>query len=204
MCIRDRVWKGVEKVLYADGKRMHFKKWDDFLSFEGKSNTTGIIYQDGKVYINCTPKRPNGGIILSVKLPNNKNNDHWNYETRCLCDPTKYCRIVRKKFSSGWCYYVQLIQEGIPPQKHVRGTGRIGIDIGTSTVATVSETACHLDVLGDSMAVSYTHLSSSSIPSKSSNLPRYSLILYGPNSSFVMKRWPNRCFIFFQTIQGTR
>ena len=149
--ICDQVWKGVEKVLYADGKRMHFKKWDDFLSFEGKSNTTGIIYQDGKVYINCTPKRPKGGIILSVKLPNNKNSDHWNYETRCLCDPTKYCRIVRKKFSSGWCYYVQLIQEGIPPQKHVRGTGRIGIDIGTSTVATVSETACHLDVLGDSM-----------------------------------------------------
>ena len=149
--ICDQVWRGVEKVLYADGKRLHFKKWDDFLSFKGKKNTTGIIYQDGKVYINCTPKRPKGGIILSVKLPNNKNSDHWNYETRCLCDPTKYCRIVRKKFSSGWCYYVQLIQKGIPPQKHVRGTGRIGIDIGASTVATVSETACHLDVLGDSV-----------------------------------------------------
>ena len=149
--ICDQVWKGVEKVLYADGKRLHFKKWDDFLSFEGKSNTTGIIYQNEKVYINCTPKRSKGGIILSVKLPNNKDSDHWNYETRCLCDRTKYCRIVRKKFSSGWHYYVQLIQEGIPLQKHVRGTGRIGIDIGTSTVATVSETACHLDVLGDSV-----------------------------------------------------
>ena len=149
--ICDQVWKGVEKVLYADGKRLHFKKWDDFLSFEGKKNTTGIIYQNGRVYINCTPKRPKGGIILSVKLPNNRGSDHWNYETRCLCDPTKYCRIVRKKFSSRWHYYVQLIQEGIPPQKHVQGTGRIGIDIGTSTVATVSETACHLDVLGDSV-----------------------------------------------------
>ena len=149
--ICDHVWRGVEKVLYADGKRLHFKKWDDFLSFEGKSNTTGIIYQNEKVYINCTPKRPKGGIILSVKLPNNKDSDHWNYETRCLCDPTKYCRIVRKKFSSGWHYYVQLIQEGIPPQKHARGIGRIGIDIGASTVATVSETACHLDVLGDSV-----------------------------------------------------
>lgn len=141
--ICDQVWKGVEKVLYADRKRLHFKKWEDFLSFEGKSNTTGIIYQNEKVYINCTPKRPKGGIILSVKLPNNKASDHWYYETRCLCDPTKYCRIVRKKFSSGWQYYVQLIQEGIPAQKHSRGTGRIGIDIGTSTVATVSETVCH-------------------------------------------------------------
>ena len=62
--ICDHVWRGVEKVLYADGKRLHFKKWDDFLSFEGKSNTTGIIYQNEKVYINCTPKRPKGGIIL--------------------------------------------------------------------------------------------------------------------------------------------
>lgn len=74
--ICDHVWRGVEKVLYADGKRLHFKKWDDFLSFEGKSNTTGIIYQNEKVYINCTPKRPKGGIILSVKLPNNKDSDH--------------------------------------------------------------------------------------------------------------------------------
>ena len=46
--ICDHVWRGVEKVLYADGKRLHFKKWDDFLSFEGKSNTTGIIYQTKK------------------------------------------------------------------------------------------------------------------------------------------------------------
>ena len=144
----DSVWKGVEKVLYQDGKQIHFKRWEDFLSFEGKKNSTGIIYQDGKVYINCTPKRTKGGIALSVILPKDQRSDHWKYETTCLCDPTKYCRIVRKKFPTGWRYYVQLVQEGVPPQKHPHGTGRIGVDIGTSTVATVSDTACHLEVLG--------------------------------------------------------
>lgn len=52
--ISDSVWKGVEKVLYSTGKQIHYKKWDEFLSFEGKKNTTGIIYKDGKVYINSS------------------------------------------------------------------------------------------------------------------------------------------------------
>ena len=151
--ISDSVWKGVEKVLYSTGKQIHYKKWDEFLSFEGKKNTTGIIYKDGKVYINASPKRQNRGLILDVILPGNQNTDHWYYETSALNDRTKYCRIVRKKFSTGWRYYVQLVQEGIPPLRHAVGTGRIGIDIGTSTVAVVSGTKCHLTELGEGIEV---------------------------------------------------
>lgn len=151
--ISDSVWKGVEKVLYSTGKQIHYKKWDEFLSFEGKKNTTGIIYKDGKVYINASPKRQNRGLILEVILPKNQNSDHWYYETSALNDRTKYCRIVRKKFSTGWRYYVQLVQEGTPPLRHAVGTGRIGIDIGTSTVAAVSDTKCHLTELGEGIEV---------------------------------------------------
>lgn len=149
--ICDSVWNGIKDVLYSKGKQIHFKKWDDFLSFEGKSDNTGIIYSEGKVYINCSPKRPKGGIVLDVKLPNNRESDHWYYETQCLMDRTKYCRITRKMFSTGWRYYVQLIQDGISPQRHAVGVGRIGIDIGTSTIATVSDTKCHLDTIGDTV-----------------------------------------------------
>ena len=149
----DAVWKGVEKVLYSTGKQIHYKKWEDFLSFEGKKNTTGIIYKDGKVYINSSPKKPNRGLILNVSLPKNQNSDHWYYETSALNDKTKYCRIVRKKFCTGWRYYVQLVQEGIPPLRHAVGTGRIGIDIGTSTVAATSNTGCHLTELGEGIEV---------------------------------------------------
>ena len=103
------------------------------------------------MYINCTPKHPEGGIILNVILPKNQQSAHYRYETACLYDRTKYCRIVRKPFPGGWSYYVQLVQEGTPPQKHTIGTGRVGIDIGTSTVAAASDYACHLDTLGDSV-----------------------------------------------------
>lgn len=149
--ICDFVWKGTEKVLYSGGKQIHYKKWDEFLSFENKKNSTGIIHENGKVYINCTPKRPGGGIVLDVMMPNNRKSSHFNYESQCLMDKTKYCRIVRKKFNTGWKYYVQLVQEGIPPQRHAVGTGRIGIDIGTSTIAAVSDTKCHLDTIGDTV-----------------------------------------------------
>lgn len=148
----DDVWRGVEKCLYGNGKSIHYKKWDEFTSFEGKKNSTGILYSNGKVYINCTPKRPNGGIVLPVILPNNTDSIHYLYETDCLNDRTKYCRIVRKMFPSGWQYYVQLIQEGIPPQKHAVGIGRVGIDIGTSTAAIVSDDGyCSLKELGETV-----------------------------------------------------
>lgn len=121
--LSDSIWRSVEKYLYGNGKQIHFKKWDDVMSFENKKNSTGIIYADGKVYINCTPKKPKGGIVLDIILPRNKESTHYMYETTCLADRTKYCRIVRKMFPSGWRYYVQLVQEGIPPQNMRPGKG---------------------------------------------------------------------------------
>lgn len=149
------VWRSVEKYLYGNGKQIHFKKWAEFTSFEGKKNTTGIIYQNGKVYINCGPKHTKGGIVLSVILPNNENGLHYLYETSCLNDRTRYCRIVRKMFPSGWQYYVQLVQEGTPPQKHAIGVGRVGVDIGTSTAAVVADDGyCSLKELGETVQYS--------------------------------------------------
>lgn len=70
--LSDAVYRGVEKCLYGNGRDIHFSKYTEFKSFENKRNTTGIVYDNGKVYINCTPKRPKGGIILDVILPKNK------------------------------------------------------------------------------------------------------------------------------------
>ena len=60
--ICDHVWRGVEKVLYADGKRLHFKKWDDFLSFEGIQYHRNHLSERKSIYQLYT-KRPKGGII---------------------------------------------------------------------------------------------------------------------------------------------
>ena len=146
--ICDDIWQGVEKILYSNGKNIHFKKWDEFDSFENKKNSTGIIYDNGYVYINCSPKRQLHGTKIKVKMPRNKNSKHYQYEMDCLKDRTKYCRIVRRMFNNGWHYYVQLVQEGIPPQKHEVGKGRVGVDIGPSTAAIVSKNKCSLKELG--------------------------------------------------------
>ena len=142
------IWQGVEKVLYSNGKNIHFKKWDEVTSFENKKNSTGIIYNNGYVYINRTINKPMHGIKIKVKMPHNKNSKHYQYEMDCLKDRTKYCRIVRRMFNNGWHYYVQLVQEGVPPQKHEVGQGRVGVDIGPSTAAIVSKNKCSLKELG--------------------------------------------------------
>lgn len=71
--LSDSIWRSVEKYLYGNGKQIHFKKWDDVMSFENKKNSTGIIYENGKVYINCTPKRPKGGLPLTSSSAQQKN-----------------------------------------------------------------------------------------------------------------------------------
>jgi len=145
------VAKGVESVLYSDGNTLHFKKWDDINSFEGKDNGNGIRFDGKCVYI--MQYRNRGGIAVPIVLPKNKSSQHYIYETTCLCDKTKYCRIVRRRFNNGWHYYLQLIQEGAPPTKNTNVAGCVGIDIGTSTVAVVSETECVLKSLGEGIDV---------------------------------------------------
>lgn len=50
--IASSVWKGVEKILYGNGKYLHFRKYTEFVSMEGKSNSTGFIFRDGVVKMN--------------------------------------------------------------------------------------------------------------------------------------------------------
>ena len=46
-----RVWKGVEAVLYGNGKELHFKKYRDFHTICGKTNTNGAKFQKESCFI---------------------------------------------------------------------------------------------------------------------------------------------------------
>ena len=59
-------------------------------------------------------------------------------------DKTKYVRILKREVRGKVRYFVQLIQEGYPPTKRNRKVAndenkRVGIDIGSSTIAVSSE-----------------------------------------------------------------
>ena len=80
------------------------------------------------------------------------------YQQEALKCGVKYCRITRKWVKTKWKYYAQLVLEGYPPVKcdsngimrHPVNQGRVGLDIGTQTLAISSNDICDLRVLAPS------------------------------------------------------
>ena len=142
------VWKMFNDYLYGKGSEIHFSKSVDFFTVEGKSNTTGICYENEVVLI---------GKKLRIPVIRNKK-DWFGYETEALSRDVHYCRIMRKPGPHRWMYFVQLVLAGTPPIKvdkrtgevmHTLGKGRVGNDIGPQTLATVSDSSVSLAVLGE-------------------------------------------------------
>ncbi|MEA1975655.1 MAG: transposase, partial [Bacillota bacterium] len=103
-----------------------------FNSLEGKSNGTGIKYRNQKLKWN------NLDIPIIIK----KKDD---YAKEALENNIKYCRILRETIRGEEKYYIQLILEGIPPKKErTTNNEKVGLDIGTSSIAIVSNKAVRL------------------------------------------------------------
>lgn len=133
-----RVWKGVEAVLYGNGKELHFKKYRDFHTICGKTNTNGAKFQKESCSIQWL------GLNIKCKLPKDQD-----YLLEALDSEISYCEMARKMFPNGWHYYVVVYLKGDAPHK-IKAVGRddvAGIDIGTSTVACVSSRSVTLQEL---------------------------------------------------------
>ena len=131
--IATRVWKAVEHYAMGRRGRPRFKGARRPLrSIEGKSNKAGLRWNAdigallwGKVY-------------LPARLPTSKQDTYLHTGLKAR---TKYCRLVWRMVRGRRCWFVQLIQEGQPPQKPKaqRRVGVVGLDIGPSTIAAVSD-----------------------------------------------------------------
>ena len=141
-----RVYQGVCKVLYSDGKELHFKRWDDIHTIASKS-WNGLRYYDPyhtEYYKkNTIPKYQNEieyhGWQFKVKI-------NWNdpYVKESMQHEISYVQIAREMFPSGWRYYVILYLEGDAPVKHRSKEGVAGLDPGVSTAAVVYNDHCEL------------------------------------------------------------
>lgn len=169
--IASRVWKSISSNLFKDGKKCHFKKYGTLTSVEGKSNKSGILLRKKKfTKIKLSkkdkqnPKKKQkkiketvekyclmwNGLQIPVKY---RKDDLFIQECLELYTP-QYCRIVKKVVKGKDKFYLQLIIEGVaPPKRRKDGSfrinstkteGRVGIDIGTQTIATVSKNKCRL------------------------------------------------------------
>lgn len=143
--IATELWKSYDKLFYGNGKKVYYKKYGEFNSLEGKSNTTGIRFKDDMITWN------------GLKIPVVIDYDNY-YEYEAMQSKICYNRIVRKYVRNKYKYYVQIVFKGNPPvkidtdtgeMKHDIGKGDIGIDIGTRTVAISSKSDVKILELAD-------------------------------------------------------
>jgi putative transposase len=131
--LAERAFSAVEKVMYGKGKRVRFCSVGQFFSVEEKTNQTGFRFFKDQHTVKWL------GLVMPVIL---KDNDE--YAHMALSGKIKYCRLTKKVIRGKSRYFVQLALEGFPPSKRNRkdsddGQARVGIDIGTSTIAYVSD-----------------------------------------------------------------
>lgn len=143
--IATELWKSYDQLFYGNGKKVYYKRYGEFNSLEGKSNSSGIRFKEDKILWN--------GLEIPVII--DYDND---YEYQAIQSKICYNRIVRKYIRNKYKYYVQIVFKGNPPVKvdtetgeikHRIGTGDVGIDIGTSTVAISSQSDVKILELAD-------------------------------------------------------
>ncbi|MDC3425899.1 transposase [Aquibacillus sp. 3ASR75-11] len=146
-----RAFQAVEKLHFGKSKKVHFKNNTDDISVENKSNKTGLRFVGGNILWGDKPTKKNLKPKNWLSMPiSPKPKDE--YAHLALMDKTKYVRILKREVRGKCRYFVQLIQEGYPPTKRNRKTSndeskRVGIDIGTSTIAICSEDKVQLHEL---------------------------------------------------------
>lgn len=143
--IATNLWKAYDKLFYGNGKDIHYKKYETLNSLEGKSNNTGIRFKNDILLWN--------GLKIPVKIDCDNP-----YEYQAIQNEIAYCRIIRKYVRNKYKFYVQIVFKGVVPTKidketgeirHQLGSGDVGLDIGTQTIAIVGQSDVKIIELAD-------------------------------------------------------
>ena len=132
-----RAYRAVMRVATGRAKRVRFKGKQQLDTVEGKSNVTGLVWRTDRVVWR--------GLTLLAYLPKRTQRDP--VLAHGLAARVKYVRLVRRRRNGTVRYAAQLICEGKPYQKpeHTLGEGTVGLDLGPSTLAVVSDAAARLE-----------------------------------------------------------
>jgi len=135
--IATRAFLAAQRYQFRKGGRPRFKaKWKALESMEGKSNATGLRWREDHIEWKG----------LSLKVIYDQKDKHG-VQAFALQQPVKYCRLVRRTIRGKMRWYVQLVLSGYPKwkDKNPIRIGKSSIDIGPSTIATVSGTGAFLE-----------------------------------------------------------
>lgn len=131
----ERVMSGVDKVIFGNGKELHFRKLSQTTTICSKSPKNGVSFDRESMTFKWVKD------TFSLK-PIDKDDLYMIqalYPGGSISLPVSYCELKRMMFPNGWHYYLQVYVKGTAPQKHPVGTGKAGIDPGTSTMAVSAE-----------------------------------------------------------------
>lgn len=131
-----------EHILWSNHK-MYYKRYGKFNSVEGASNS-GLSFKNNKIIYGT--RKMNSKVIIDPEI--NKNDT---YMEDALKRKVKYVRLLKDVHKGKHVYHAQIVLEGLPPILPDIGLGRIGIDIGPSTIAYVSNEQAHIQTLAPSV-----------------------------------------------------
>ena len=129
-----RAYRAANRLLLGKARRVRFKGKHQLDTVEGKTNTSGIRW--------CGDHVAWTGLKLSARL-----NRRDSVQAHGLACPVKHVRMVRRKLGERNRFYAQLVFQGTPFQKqeHHLGSGIVGLDLGPSALAVVSEQSARLE-----------------------------------------------------------
>lgn len=130
-CKRGRCSKPPHKRYCAMCGKPRFKRYGEINSVEGSNNIQSIRWKDDRVVWNSSERH-------TLELPGivDKGNPVIGHG---LASPIRYVRLLRKIIKGRNRFYAQLVCEGLPLKRLEIGIGDVGLDLGPSTVAIVSE-----------------------------------------------------------------
>ena len=131
----ERVMAGVDKVIFGNGKELHFRKLSQTTTLCSKSPKNGVSFDRE----NMTFKWMEDTFQLKPIDKNNLYMIQALYPDGTEPLQVSYCELKRMMFPNGWHYYLQIYVKDTAPQKHTIGIGKAGIDPGTSTMAVSAE-----------------------------------------------------------------
>ena len=143
----EAVYKGVEKVLFEDGRHLHYRRYNSFDCIKQKCAVTGVRLSRWDTI--CFMKH-----YYKVRIPKNEYIQSI-ISSVDLKEDVVYSFLKRIEFNSGFKYYVVITLRGDAPKRiklSEDGGHRTGVDFGTSTIATASNNEVHLEELAPESA----------------------------------------------------
>jgi len=140
--IATRAFKAVQRVAFGQAKRVRFKGFSQLKSVEGKTNSSGIRYNEKIGHIEWN------GLKLKCLIDTNDK-----VVVHGLSHRVKFCRIIKRIFNGKVRFFVQLALEGKPlvKDKNKPADNTVGLDIGPSTIAHVSDDSAIIERFCDEL-----------------------------------------------------